>query len=148
MIEQLPSPKKTSRMYAIQRLSDGAWSRGGAPVKWGKMPKTWGAGPFKNHVGMFRTLSYMFNVDKFEETKGSIYPRYANPDNYEIFLLHKTYWPYFNCEVVEFDPSTLGILQRYPAHDWIWDHCYRPFYERERCFEEIKNFCKVYKKDF
>jgi hypothetical protein len=161
MTEKLPSPKKPTVMYAVQRKKDGQWSRGGSgSPRWGKYPKTWGLGPFKNHLLMYRVDGYNFSIAKAkeQETK-SIYYLYGDvrPSSYTKHkLLHNTCFPYWDCEVVQFDANSMEITARFSAPEWVWDNCYKPNYEKlkgrgssgTRYFDELMEYCKVFDKDF
>lgn len=158
MADKLPSKPKPTLMYAIQRKSDGLWSRGGAGPKWGKLPKTWGIGPFKNHLLMYKINGYDINVEKAEEliaTGATRRWRDIRPDCFTKHkLLHNQYFPYFDCEIVEFAPTTMEVTNRYPAEEWVWDNCYKPNYEKMgsysdgRYLKRVKEYCEKYGKDF
>ena len=155
MAETVPT-KRPVKMYAIQRKSDGKWSRGGCGPSWGAFPKTWGNGPFKNHLLMFQVSDWTLNVTRVKEYEAKFgvprvgtYYTYPFPDEFIGHKLLSQYrFPYFDCEVVEFDPNTLGIINRFPAEEWVWDNCFKPNYEKSRYIEQIREYCKEYDKDF
>lgn len=124
MTEKLPTKKKPIVLFAIQRKADGKYSRGGTPPKWGQFPKTWGIGPFKNHLIQFV------------------------PDRY---WRRDVPWPYVGCEVLEIDPDNLQITKRYTASEWVWVNCYLPYrdkdgyrYNREEFMKSFEDWKKEY----
>lgn len=151
MTETIPTKRTVPTMYAIQRKRDGLWSRGGGYVKWGKFPKTWGAGPFKNHLNMFKIHAYKFNVDKLKEIveKKAYYNPYAVPEEFQYKLIHKSF-PYWDCEVVTFDSDTLAVTRRMPAEQFAWYDCYWPSYMKndERYIENMIKFCNEFGLEF
>jgi hypothetical protein len=156
-MEKIPTKLKPSTvLYAIQRKSDGAWSRGGSGPTWGKFPKTWGKGAFKNHLLMFKVDGYGINITQAKKDEKSGYCwRSVAPGMFGRYkLLHNKLFPYFDCEVVEIKAEDMTVVNRYPAEPWVWDNCFKPNYEKiggygdGRYLKQIKEYCKEYGLDF
>ena len=151
MIEKIPTKVKSKTIiYAIQRNSDGLYSRGGTGPSWGKFPKTWGIGPFKNHVNMFSTNCYKFNLDRIKQAEDPSAPYYyrsyyANPEDYQQFKLLSKRFPYYDCEVLEIQADNLTVINRFSAPEWLWANVVHPYYKKEeRYYPMIEEFCKEY----
>lgn len=135
--------KKSKLLYAIQRPSDKKYSRGGTGPGWGPFPKTWSQGAFKNHLLMFFPTVYRFNL-----TVKAYKCYYENPSEYGRYKLISNDWPYWDCEIVAFDIDSLEIQSRYPAHEWVWENCYKPYLDKEikppydKYKEPLLEFCE------
>lgn len=141
MTDILPGPKKPTVIYAIYSPIRKQYSRGGSGYpSWGKYPKTWGLGPFKNHLNMYTVTPRHF---------GSTYaPTTQRGDMFRKDCLIETDHPYHNCEVLEINPDGLTITARYDAIPWIWTNAVKPYYENQtkgiykKYKEAILKFCE------
>lgn len=147
MTDKIPVKLKSKDniIYAIQRKSDGLYSRGGTPPRWDKFPKTWGIGSFKNHLLQFKVDNYCFTLRSKLEDRWDGWK--LDLSNYDKYLLNKKIFPYFDCEVIRIDFVTLDILERFPAEEWIWNNAYKPHYEKmggtvyEKYLKAVREFC-------
>lgn len=152
-LEAIPTRNK-GKIYAVQRMTDKKYSGGGSGPSWRNYPKTWSAGPFKNHINMFVAQPYTFNVAKLnaaiaeKEAKGWKHYNhyYSEPENYTNYkLLHDKRFPYWDCEVLIIDVDGLSILERHSAPEWIWANVVKPYFDKEpRYLPQIEEFCKEY----
>lgn len=121
MTEILPHPEKPVVVYALYNKMRRQYSRGGSGCpKWGKYPKTWGIGPFKNHLNLYNSSPYQFS--------NYYAPSGMKAEYFRRDCLIRNDHPYHDCEVLEIDPDGLTITARHDAIPWIYENSTKPYY--------------------
>lgn len=141
MTETIPGRIPCKHDYTIRRKADGLYTRGGSGPKWGKTPKLWALAHFKNHIHMFQISEWYF-ASEFD-----YYGRPLIPVETLKWKLLNNKFPYFDCEILKIDHATLGVIERFEAHEFAWNEIIRPFYMKSRYWSDIEKFAEKHKLD-